>query len=162
MCKTVFYPAVLSSHIPLSVPMNAVYTHVSGDADIVTTRDCVRAESRRRGLTLCWRSNCFSFTSHVSTSLVGHLLPAAQWIEKSRTKSVFLWHRFQRDACLSFKFKITYVHMTKILREELLPWPWFSGYLQKSSVSLECRSQEPYRWHYRWCSTAVRKALNDI
>ena len=53
MCKTVFYPAVLSSHIPLSVPMNALYTHVSGDADIVTTRDCVRAESRRRGLTLC-------------------------------------------------------------------------------------------------------------
>ena len=48
-----------------------------------------------------WRSHCIWVTFYVSTSLVCHLLPVAQSIETSTTKTVFLWYGFQRDViCL--------------------------------------------------------------
>ena len=51
-------------------------------------------------LALSWRSKCIWVTFHVSTSLICHLLPVAQSIQKSTTKSVFRWYWFERDVLL--------------------------------------------------------------
>ena len=51
---------------------------------------------------------CIWVTFHVSTSSVCQLQPVAQSIETSMTKNVFLWCRFQRDAHLFSKFRLTF------------------------------------------------------
>ena len=47
-------------------------------------------------------------TFHVSCALVCQFLLAAQFIETSVTKSVFLWYRSQRDLHLFCKFRLTF------------------------------------------------------
>ena len=51
----------------------------------------------------------FSLVSfRISSTLVCKFLLAAQFIETSTTKSVFLWYRSQRDVHLFCKFRMTF------------------------------------------------------
>ena len=74
--------------------------------------------------------------SHVSRSLVFHLLPAAQSTDTPTKKSVFLRYQFQRMHISLLKFRMTFI-VTKYLekssshdpdfpftvRNELIIWP---------------------------------------
>ena len=63
-------------------------------------------------------ASCIWVIFYVSTSLVCHLLPVVQSTETSRTKSVFLPYRFQRDVHPFLKFRITFT-LTKFLEKSL-------------------------------------------